>query len=347
MSAPAVAILGAGMMTGVGLTAPAACAAIRCAIDNFRETRFIDRAGEWILGCEVPLEQPWRGQAKLAKLLAGALKECLDLVPDVAPTDVPLLLCLAEPDRPGRLDGLSNSLYDETTRELGASFHRDSQMLAQGRVGAAVALHRARQLLHRPKDAPRHVVVAGVDSFLIGPTLSAYEARDRLLTADNSNGFIPGEAAGAVLLGRPDAAKAGDLVCHGMGFAREDAAIEFEEPLRADGLAEAITAALGEAGLDLADLDYRMADLSGEQYGFKEAALVLSRVLRKRKHGFDIWHPADCIGEVGAAALPCMLGVALFAARKGYAPGPGVLCHLGNDDGKRAALVVKRAGGRG
>ena len=60
----------------------------------------------------------------------------------------------------------------------------------------------------------------------------------------------------------------------------------------------------------------------------------------KRKEEFDIWHPADCIGEVGAAALPCMLGVALFAARKAYAPGANILCHLGNDDGKRAALVL-------
>ena len=90
-------------------------------------------------------------------------------------------------------------------------------------------------------------------------------------------------------------------------------------------------------------MDFRITDISGEQYGFKEASLALSRLLRVRKEEFDIWHPADCIGEVGAAALPCMLGVALFAARKGYAPGPAILCHLGNDDGKRAALVVRTA----
>jgi len=346
MTAPPIAILGAGMMTGVGLTAPAACAAIRCAIDNFRETRFIDRGGEWILGSEVPLERPWRGQAKLAKLLAGALKECLDLAPDVASTDIPLLLCVAEQDRPGRLDGLSNSLYDAMTAELKVSFHRDSQMLGEGRIGAAIALHRARVLLTGSPAPHRHVIVAGVDSYLVGATLAAYGERDRLLTVDNSNGFIPGEAAGAVLLGPAGAARPGDLVCHGMGFAREEATIESEEPLRGDGLAEAIRMALSEAGIDLGDLDYRLTDVSGEQYGFKEAALALSRVLRKRKRGFDIWHPADCIGEVGAAALPCMLGVALFASRKGYAPGPGVLCHLGNDDGKRAALVVRQAGGR-
>ena len=71
MSASPVSILGCGMMTGVGLTAEASCAAIRCAIDNFRETRFIARGGEWIMGSEVPLDEPWRGIPKLARLLAG------------------------------------------------------------------------------------------------------------------------------------------------------------------------------------------------------------------------------------------------------------------------------------
>ena len=95
------------------------------------------------------------------------------------------------------------------------------------------------------------------------------------------------------------------------------------------------------------DLDFRITDNSGEQYYFKESALALSRNLRQRKTAFDIWHPADCIGEVGAAIGPCVLGIALAAARKGYAPGPGVLCHFANDDGERAALMLRygRPGG--
>jgi hypothetical protein len=32
--------------------------------------------------------------------------------------------------------------------------------------------------------------------------------------------------------------------------------------------------------------------------------------------------------------------VALYAAQKGYAPGPRPLAHLGNDDGKRVGLVL-------
>ena len=35
-----LSIVASGMVSAVGLSAPASCAAIRCALDNFHETRF-------------------------------------------------------------------------------------------------------------------------------------------------------------------------------------------------------------------------------------------------------------------------------------------------------------------
>jgi len=340
VSTPPVAILGCGMMTGVGLTAEASCAAIRCALDNFQETRFIASGGEWITGSEVPLEEPWRGIAKLARLLAGPLRECLDLIPDVPPERLPLFLCVAEEDRPGRLEGLGDPLFVQACDLLGVRFHERSRVIAQGRVGGGVALHHASRLIY--EEAVPHVIVAGVDSYLVGGTLRAYDERERLLTPDNSNGFIPGEAGAALLVGPPGAGRG--LVCLGMGFAVERATIESEEPLRADGLTKSVGDALTAAGSTMADLDYRITDIAGEQYQFREAALATTRLLRDRREDLDIWHPADCIGEVGAAALPCMLGVTLQAAAKHYAPGPRALAHVGNDDGKRVAMVLAPQG---
>ena len=202
MTVPPVAILGCGMMTGVGLTAEASCAAIRCGIDNFRETRFLASGGEWIVGSEVPLEEPWRGIPKLARLLAGPLRECLDLIPDVPSESIPVMLCVAEEDRPGRLEGLGNPLFFEACELLCVRFHDKSRVIAQGRVGGAVALHHASRMIH--EQGFRHVMVVGVDSYLVGPTLRAYLERDRILTPDNSDGFIPGEAGGALLVGSPN-----------------------------------------------------------------------------------------------------------------------------------------------
>jgi 3-oxoacyl-[acyl-carrier-protein] synthase-1 len=185
-----------------------------------------------------------------------------------------------------------------------------------------------------------NVVIAGVDSLLVGPTLSAYEERERLLTSQNSNGFIPGEAAAVVIVSKPQSQAEPELLCLGLGFAREQATVEAEQPLRAEGLSAAIKGALAEADCTLGATDFRITDLSGEQYYFKEAALALSRTLRQRKEFYDIWHPADCIGEVGAAIGPAMLAVLLAAQRKTYALGSNVLCHSSSDDGKRAALIL-------
>lgn len=339
MAALALAVIASGMVSGVGLSAPASCAAIRSAIDNFQETRFMDSGGEWIIASEVPLEQPWRGLSKHVKMLAMAVTECLEQHPAVKPERLPLLLCVAETKRPGRLQGLDDRLFNDLQDELQLRFDTEhSSIIAHGRVAGAVALRQARRLLieHRVPA----VLIAGVDSFLVGPTLADFEERDRLQTSVHSNGFIPGEAACAVLVTLPPRGDQPQLLCRGMGFAVEKAPIESGQPLRAAGLSQAFKAALTDAGCAMHDLDFRITDISGEQYYFKEASLALSRTLRQRKEEFDIWHPADCIGEVGAAIGPAMLTVLLAACRKGYTLSNHILCHCGDDDGKRAALVM-------
>ena len=99
--------------------------------------------------------------------------------------------------------------------------------------------------------------------------------------------------------------------------------------------------ALDEAGLDFAEVSYRISDLGGEQYYFKEAALAVAHLLRGPHDVPDLWHPADGFGYTGAAAIPLMLGVSLTAGRKAYAPGPIVLAQASHDDGWRAAMLLR------
>ena len=174
------------------------------------------------------------------------------------------------------------------------------------------------------------------------PLLPSSESRRRLLTSGNSNGFVPGEAAGAILVSSDQGATPRpQLHCTGLGFAREAATVDGEEPLRGEGLTAAIRGALADAGCEMHDLDFRITDNSGEQYYFKEASLALSRTLRRRKERFDIWHPAECVGEVGAASGFAAVAVALVACRKAYAAGPNILFHCGTDSGRRAAAVLR------
>jgi 3-oxoacyl-[acyl-carrier-protein] synthase-1 len=74
----------------------------------------------------------------------------------------------------------------------------------------------------------------------------------------------------------------------------------------------------------------------------------MHRLERKPKPKlFDLWHPAEFIGDPGAAIGPMVLAIALDAGRRGYAIGPGTLCTFGNDSGERACVVTEYGeGGR-
>ena len=326
------------MVTGVGLDAPSSCAAIRCAIDNFTETRFMDNSGEWIIGSQVPLEKPWRGLSKLVYMAVPAIRECLAQTEGARTETIPLLLCVAEKQRPGRLQGLNDELFQLIQSELGVRFHPGSGTIPRGHTAGALALLEARRLIY--EQGARYCIIAGTDSLLVAATLDAYQNSNRLLTSNNSNGFIPGEAGCAVLVGSPGVSRNKELLCTGIGSGHEEATIESDEPLRGNGLVQAFRAAFAEANTTIADVDFRITDANGEQYCFKEAALAVTRLLRTRKELFEIWHPVDCIGEIGAAIGPGTLAVALAATRKRYAPGNNILCHFGCDDGERIATVI-------
>jgi 3-oxoacyl-[acyl-carrier-protein] synthase-1 len=172
--------------------------------------------------------------------------------------------------------------------------------------------------------------------------VAALGGRGRLLTPTNSDGFVPGEAAAALLLGPPGPAPLGILAA---GFGVEPAPIESGEPLRAEGLTTAFRQALAAAGITMAGVGWRIGTMSGEQYWFKEHDLAVARLLRGRHAPVDLWHPADGIGETGAASLAVCLVLAFEAARKGWAPGDPVLVAASDDDGRCAALLLAAGGG--
>jgi 3-oxoacyl-[acyl-carrier-protein] synthase-1 len=342
MNDRSIAIVSTGLVTSVGLSAPASCAAIRAKISNPTETRFIDSNGEWIMAHQVQLDKPWRGRAKLAKMAAMAIEECLEGVERREWSRIPLLLCVAEKERPGRMEGLDDRLLGEVEEALEVRFGAGSAVIAWGRVSVLVALVAGQKIVSDNRSPS--VLIVATDSLLNWSTLSAYVEDDRLLTSQQSNGFLPGEASGALLIGQSN--ESASIVCEAVDFGMEPANVHAELPLRAQGLTTAIKRALAKSGRGMQDISFGMADASGESYYFKEAALALTRTLRQRRESFDIWHPAECVGETGAAIGAVVIAVAFAATEKSYAPGDVVLAHLSNDAGQRAATVLYRQGRR-
>ena len=119
---------------------------MRAGIDGGAETRFMFD-GQWLTGCPVPFKENYRGREKLVRMALGAIKECMDAAGDIPSHEIPLLLCLAEPNRPGGCTMADASLLEEVQERLEIRFHPDSQVISQGRVGGVKALEFADSLL--------------------------------------------------------------------------------------------------------------------------------------------------------------------------------------------------------
>lgn len=328
-------VIAAGMVTAVGLDTASACAAMRARLDGFQETRFQGLPDGKLTGAPIELPRKWIGDKRLAHLAAGAICEAFDATPEARGKTV-LILCLPENERPGRPVRDNAALLRLIGEIVEVEPNLRSRIVAHGRPSGHVALDQARRLI-AAGETP-FVMVAGVDSYLTSPTISHYLKARRLLTADNPNGFIPGEAAAAVLCARP---KRHGFGLYGIGLAREAAFIYNKEdlPLRADGMTSAYNIALRETGTEMNRLGYRISDLIGENHWFKQTALASIRLLRGRHEFQDLWSPTESLGNIGAAAVPLMIGWAWTAASKGYASGNPVLIEASSDEGACGAAV--------
>lgn len=204
-----------------------------------------------------------------------------------------------------------------------------------------VALDQARRLL-ADHTCP-YVMICGVDSYLTSGTIAHYLAQRRLLTPDNPNGFIPGEAAAAIICAPPGVGGALRLI--GLGLGRERAYIynKADLPFRADGMTKAYEAAFTEAGCRHSDIALKIGDLPGESFWFKQTALAMLRTQRARSAVQPIWAVAASVGNIGAAVVPLMVGWAFEAGKKGYSPNGPVLVEASADDGASGALVARVA----
>lgn len=325
-----------GLCCAVGFSLAAASCALRARIDHFKESMFVDASGKPLLVAQLPLEDQW-GPERLAELIRYAISDCNDPDDPIDPGQTALLLLAAERGRPHSGTEQYNSLYRRVEEQFGATFQAGSAVFPQGRAGIGDALIHAHSLLRAGEV--KHVLVVGADCLLDVHTIRYFLNQDRILCAANSDGFIPGEAAAAVLLGLGDDDSTG-LHISGAGAATEEALIDCVIPNRAVGLSKAIRIALDAAGVKPSALEFRMSDQNGEQFYAKEAANAFARIMLKDGVGLPVLHVADSIGETGAAAPAATLAYLSSLAGMQDEPGARGLVHFASDHGRRSAIVV-------
>jgi 3-oxoacyl-[acyl-carrier-protein] synthase-1 len=333
-------VAGAGLVTAVGYNAAASLAALRAGISGVQTQAWIDRqSGKPFRCARVVLPQRWEGAEFLADLVAPAIDECLRVAKGDDAGSVPLLIAVSEPSRPGRPPAIERNLLEALSARFESRLHPESKTYPTGQTGCLHALLEAARLIRERRTTS--AIVAGVDSFVNRITIEAYAQRRRILTPANINGFLPGEAGAAVLVTSLPAPFGGVRVT-GWGQATEAATIEGTRPFRAEGMTLAVRTALESCGLVMGQIGFRITDLSGEHYKFKEAAFVAQRLDRSRRpESLPLWHPIEYLGEIGAAIGPCLIAWASHAMRAGYAPGANALGHVSADGGERAAFVIQ------
>ncbi|WP_348945263.1 hypothetical protein ABHF33_01240 [Chitinibacter sp. FCG-7] len=344
---PVLSVASAGLCCAVGYNLDAAACAIAASMDHFQHSEFIGRNGEPIIVARLDGENVW-GQDRLASWIGHAVRDALRHLPDPQQHAMPMLWLAPSPERHGLQADWYKATFNQAMQEFGLPVHPLSAIIPQGRAGLASALEQIGQWLARhPLD---RAMLIGADTYLDAASINHYLASERLLADDNSDGFIPGEAAAAVVIERHQLpqdeldALPNRLWLYGWGKGEEAARMGGDVPNRSQGMTTAMRAALSNARVGMADLDFRLSDQNGEAWFVTDAVNALTRITPQDAAKLPVLTLADRLGEIGAATGPAML--AWLHRMRGqpdsqlYPPGELGLLHQANDNGLRSCVIA-------
>lgn len=349
-AAPSADLLDIGMVTSVGLRAATTAAAVRAGIDRFRESAFLDRRLQPIVMGHLPIQDlpplapqlaatPRLGprRARMLLLAGGALREALAL--EDRSERIPLLL--AVPDaHPGRVAPAGEPFLTELALQADRPFDlARSKLFPHGRAGGLMALAEA---LERLRSGAARVLVGGVDTHVDLGLLAALDAEGRVRARGLPEGYIPGEGAAFLLLSTPGGGRrSGREAIARVPFAAH--ALEpghrySKQPHRGDGLAAAF-ARLFDAGAAAEPVATLYAGLNGEHLIAREGGVAYLRHRDRFVEDVATEHPADCLGDTGAALGPMLVGLAALGMKGGYRRSP-CLVWCSSDRAERGAAIV-------
>lgn len=347
MSGNAVVVVGLGARTAIGMTAAASAAAMRAAIAGFGQHPFmVDTAGNRMIVASAPyLNIDVAGANRLVELALPAVAEALTPLTSLEErTSIPVFVGLPA-NRPGRPASVLS-----VVERIGSAVAQ--RALVVGRVALNEAGHasgmmavRAAWEAVRAGDAD-FALAGGIDSYLEPETLEWLETNDQMHSAgpeNNPYGFVPGEAAGFVLLASTVAAARHNLTpaleLSAMAFAREQKLIKTESICLGEGLTALFRALQGDP--PLYQVDHVFCDMNGEPYRSDEFGFAVIRAGSLFVDPSSFSTPADCWGDVGAASGPLFLVLADAAARNQYAPGQLVAGFASSESGERCGFVAR------
>src|SRR5262245_10335192 len=287
--------------------------------------------------------------APAERLSALAVPAAIEAMTSLAAHDYPVKLPVflgVPPNRPGRGVDTARLVAAGIQKALVSRWQVPSvETIEAGHAAGAMALQAACEALR--SGLSEFALAGGVDSYFDAETLEWLEANDQVHSAgpeNNPYGFVPGEAAGFVLLASGAVAKRlrllSTLELVTAATTQETKLIKTDMACTGEGLI-ALFRALA-ACLPLGErVDHLYCDMNGETYRADEYGFATIRVGGFLNDSNTFTAPADCWGDVGAASGPLFLLLAEAASRKGYASGPVAAGFTSSESGERCGFVAR------
>jgi 3-oxoacyl-[acyl-carrier-protein] synthase-1 len=321
------------VQTAIGLSLSSSSSAFRSGIPGFGRCEYLRRRknGHAITLALIPTLPPDDFALERMKALGleaarEALSHSLDRLARhrECATGLPVFLSVPPP-RPGLPEGSGKPLAQEIMSSLPIGIDRERSLLMEtGHDGGLAVLGMAAAFLAAGLGPA--FLVGGVESYKDIEMLHWLEELGRLKTAETPNGFVPGEAAGFLLVGtRRFASEIGARPLAEIAAsarATEPSPWYMGEPIQGQGLTDALRGALDPRGDGGSAVAMVYADLNGESWRVDEWGYAYLRNAQNIQDPLDIKHPADCWGDIGAAsgAVLAALGAHELAHPRNSAP---------------------------
>jgi len=338
-------------MTSLGLSAPSSIVAIRSIIANFTEHETVlvneDAYGTELSGARIArlsehiVSRHVCGAERAAALLAPAIRECIRRLPEDMRTGVDWKIRnWIEPWDIGFETNLKGKLPD---LPFPVAHHNDASALALERcLFFDDIIQAVSELLN---GARRMAIVACVDSLCETLVLDRLCEMGRLKSGTHPAGIVAGEAAGVVLLELESHARRRGAPIHayisawGGGF--EPNPWRGSMPSSARGMSSAFREAFAQLLCKGEEIEMLVVDLNGERERACEWGIVAGRIFPKDDKERELRHPADCVGDCGAAMGPVLIATAVGLMSGGAGP-HNIAVSTADEYGSRRVLCIEK-----
>lgn len=347
MTSPKLYIADTGMVTSLGLGTASTAAAVAAGLSAYTVSDYENQHGEALTLALVPdslfeyveaeIDEGDRYNERHHRTTLMAIMAVREACKSQGSGQaIPLIMALSDVaiDTEG-LCPINQNLVQNCSPWVDPTLIRSVQV---GRAGGIEAIDIVfRYLMQSTHD---FFLVGGSDSYLDSQILAPLIADQRLLAPGGSDSFVPGEGASFLLLThKPEFARVENgciIGLHPPGIAIETGHLYSDDSYRGEGLDLAFKKALGHHR----NIRSIYSSMNGENYWAKELGVAQIRNHGAFSEDLNVLHPADCVGDLGAATATALICLAAEDLLTGNAQAH--LVYSSSDRGNRAAIVVEK-----